>query len=151
MTPLQIILTLVGIAITAAASYGAARYAGRSAVKVKEIDVDAAAYERAEKINAAAFERIERELKAQGEELGKVKKGHEEQGEKLKQVETKADLATRDLGIAINWLEQFLMWEQDGSRPPRPHIPTALRKHINQALLIEQRKEQLEHNREQAS
>ena len=146
MNPIaQALLILLGVIVTASASYGAARFAGRSAVKVKEIDVDALAYERAEKINSTAFARLEKEV----EDLKQGRKDdRKEFDEKIEKVEKKADLATRDLGIAINWLEQFLMWEQDGSRPPRPHIPSALRKHINQALLMEQRREQLQHNRE---
>lgn len=116
------------------------RSTSRSSVKVQEIDVAAAAYERAEKINAAAFGRLEKEV-------DDLRKGHTEQGDELRKVKKNTELVTQDPSIAINWHEQFLMREQDGSRHQRPHIPTALRKHIHQTLLIEQRQEQLQHNR----
>lgn len=121
--------------ITVGGSIMAARYAGKSSVKVKELDVDAAAYERAEKINVAAFSRIESEVKdlrdrltQQGEELGKLRDGMEK--------------VTSAFRIAMNFIEQFLLWERDGSQPPRPNIPESLKEYLDPSLIREHMRQQ---------
>jgi hypothetical protein len=53
---------LVGIVITVAGSVFGARYAGKSSVKVKELDVDGQAYLRAQGINAEIVAALREEL-----------------------------------------------------------------------------------------
>lgn len=60
--------------ITVAGSYGAARYAGRAAVKVKELDVDGQAYIRAQGINAEIVEALREQIKDLNDRLGSVEK-----------------------------------------------------------------------------
>ena len=55
-------LTLTGIFITAVLSYAAARYAGKSSVKVKELDVDGQAYIRAEGITQGLIETLRKQI-----------------------------------------------------------------------------------------
>lgn len=130
--PWQAILVAV---ITGIPIYYGARFAGRSSVKVKELDVDAAAYERAERINAAAFLRLEgdvTDLRArstmQDAELVKLRDG--------------MDKVTRAFRIAMNFIEQFLLWERDGSQPPRPNIPESLKEYLDPSLIREHIRQQ---------
>jgi hypothetical protein len=53
---------VIGILITVAGSYGAARYAGKSSVKVKELDVDGQAYIRAEGITQGLIETLRKQI-----------------------------------------------------------------------------------------
>jgi len=55
-------ITLTGIFITAVLSYAAARYAGKSSVKVKELDVDGQAYIRAEGITQGLIETLRKQI-----------------------------------------------------------------------------------------
>ena len=55
-------MTLTGIFITAVLSYAAARYAGKSSVKVKELDVDGQAYIRAEGITQGLIETLRKQI-----------------------------------------------------------------------------------------
>lgn len=121
--------------ITVTGSIMAARYAGKSSVKVKELDVDAAAYERAERINTAAFLRLEgdvTDLRArstlQDAEIVKLRDG--------------MDKVTRAFRIAMNFIEQFLLWERDGSQPPRPNIPETLKEYLDPSLIREHIRQQ---------
>jgi hypothetical protein len=130
--PWQAILVAI---ITVAGSGAAARYAGRSSVKVKELDVDAAAYERAERINSAAFLRMEGDISdlrtrstLQDAELTKLRDG--------------MDKVTRAFRIAMNFIEQFLLWERDGSQPPRPNIPESLKEYLDPSLIREHIRQQ---------
>lgn len=121
--------------ITVTGSIMAARYAGKSSVKVKELDVDAAAYERAERINTAAFLRLEGDVKdlrsratMQDAELVKLRDG--------------MDKVTRAFRVAMNFIEQFLLWERDGSQPPRPNIPESLKEYLDPSLIREHMRQQ---------
>ena len=125
---------LVGIISTIGIGY-AARFAGRSSVKVKELDVDAAAYERAEKINVAAFSRIEGEVKDLRDRLT-------QQGKELGQLRDGMDKVTHAFRIAMNFIEQFLLWERDGSPPPRPNIPETLKEYLSPFLIREHERQQ---------
>lgn len=60
--------------VTVAGSYGAARYAGRAAVKVKELDVDGQAYLRAQGINAEIVEALRDQIKDLSDRLGSVER-----------------------------------------------------------------------------
>jgi hypothetical protein len=60
--------------VTVAGSYGAARYAGRAAVKVKELDVDGQAYIRAQDINAEIVKALRDQIKALDGRLDSVEK-----------------------------------------------------------------------------
>lgn len=109
-------------ALTVAGSFGAARYAGRATVKTKELDVDAAAYERADKINAAAFQRLEGEVKRQGLELTELR--------------TTVEKVTKAFRTAINFIEQVLIWEMDGTGV-RPKITDGLKEYLDPYLVSE--------------
>lgn len=128
-------LTVVGVIIAALASYGAARYAGKASVKVKEIDVDAAAYARAQVINNAAFERLDKEITA-------LQKSHANQGTEIRQLRTDLDHVTKTFRISMNFIERFLLWARDGSKPPIPTIPDSLREHLDPSLIREHSRQQ---------
>ena len=121
--------------ITVGGTFMGARYTGKSSVKVKELDVDAAAYERAEKINTAAFNRIEKEVQDLRERLT-------QQGKDLGDLRDGMDKVTRAFRIAMNFIEQFLLWERDGSQPPRPNIPESLKEYIEPSLIREHARQQ---------
>jgi len=53
---------LLGIFVTGLLSYAAARYAGKSSVKVKELDVDGQAYIRAEGITQGLIETLRKQI-----------------------------------------------------------------------------------------
>ena len=93
-------LIFIGVLVTAAGSILGALYVARASVKVKEIDVDAAAYERADRINTGAFKRLEDEVNRQGRELTELR--------------TTVEKVTKAFRVAINFIEQFLLWERDG-------------------------------------
>lgn len=67
-------LIFVASVITVAGSYGAARYAGRTTVKVKELDVDGQAYIRAQGINAEIVEALRHQIRDLNERLESVEK-----------------------------------------------------------------------------
>lgn len=126
---------VLGALITMLGSYGAARYAGKSSVKVKEIDIDAAAYERADKINQAAFQRLEKEV-------SDLKSSHESQGKEIDALKKGMEKVTRVFRVAINFIEQFLLWERDGAHPPRPNIPHLLKEYLDPSLIREHIRQQ---------
>jgi len=64
---------LAGLA-TVAGSYGAARYAGRATVKVKELDVEGQAYIRAQGINAEIVEALRSQIADLSSRLGSVER-----------------------------------------------------------------------------
>lgn len=114
----------------------------KGSLKTKVLDIDAQAYERAERINNGAFERLEKEveeLKGAHVEQGQVIKI---QGEEIKHLRTGMNKVTHAFGVAMNFIEQFLLWERDGSRPPRPHIPGALEEYLDPALIREHIRQQ---------
>ncbi|ALV45839.1 hypothetical protein MB46_10440 [Arthrobacter alpinus] len=133
-------LTIAGIVVTAVFSYGASRYAGRASVKVKEVEVDAAAYERAESINAAMFKRLQEEVSA-------LKESHEAQGDKLRILRDDLDKVTHVFRISMNFIERFLLWARDGSLPPIPSIPEQLREHLDPSLIREHGRQQEQNDR----
>lgn len=55
-------MTLAGIFITGLLSYGAARYAGKATVRVKEIDVASQAYTQAEGITKGLIETLRKQI-----------------------------------------------------------------------------------------
>jgi hypothetical protein len=116
-------------------SFMAVRSSGKSTVQAKEVEVDAAAYGRAEAINMVAFARMQAEIDA-------VKASHEAQGKEIKDLRTSVDKVNRVFQIAMNFIEQFLLWERDGSRPPRPNIPAELKEYLDPALIREHRRQQ---------
>ncbi len=63
---------LIGAAATVAASWLAARYAGRASVRVAEVSVEEGAFVRAEGIYKNAIARLEEELKAEREAREKL-------------------------------------------------------------------------------
>lgn len=65
-------LIFVASVVTVAGSYGAARYAGRATVKVKELDVDGQAYLRAQGINAEIVEALREQIRDLNERLNSV-------------------------------------------------------------------------------
>jgi hypothetical protein len=124
------------LAIIAAAATGfAARYTAKSSVKAKELDVDAAAYERAERINAAAFLRLE------GDVADLRDRSTLQHAESVK-LRDGMDKVTRAFRIAMNFIEQFLLWERDGSLPPRPNIPETLKEYLDPSLIREHMRQQ---------
>jgi hypothetical protein len=121
-------LILAGGLITVIGSYGAARYAGRSSVKVKEIDIEAGAYERVKKINDAAFERLEKDISDLSKKVG-------EQGAQISALLTDNRRSKRIIEAFANYVEEVLLWDDSGGKPPRPPIPDIL-KPILQAGLV---------------
>ena len=65
---------LLGIFITGLLSYAAARYAGKSSVKVKELDVDGQAYLRAQGINNEIVEALREQIRDLNGRLDDVEK-----------------------------------------------------------------------------
>ena len=118
---------LIGIVSTIGVIY-AARFAGKSSVKVKSLDIDAAAYERADKINSAAFQRLEGEVTRQGRELTELR--------------STVEKVTKAFRVAINFIEEFLLWERDGSPQPRPRIPVLLKEYLDPSLVREHVRQQ---------
>lgn len=126
--PIEPWLIFAGVLVTAGGSILGALYVAKASVKVKEIDVDAAAYERADRINTGAFTRLENEVTRQGAELVELR--------------TTVEKVTKAFRIAINFIEQFLLWERDGSQPPRPHIPESLKEYLDPRLIAEHIRQQ---------
>lgn len=114
-------LMFLGGLVTVAGSVFGARYASGASVKVKEIDVDAAAYERADRINAAAFQRLEGEVARQGKELSELR--------------ATVGQITKAFQTALTFIERFLSWERDGAHPPRPNIPETLKEYLDPRLV----------------
>lgn len=134
----QLILTVsVGI-VTVIGSVLAARYTGRSSVQVKEVEVEAAAYQRAEAINVALFERLESEVK-------KLSTRDKEREEQVKGLRRDLDSVTRTFRISMNFIERFLLWAKSGSNPPIPPVPESLREHLDPALLEEHARQSSKH------
>lgn len=124
------------LAIISAGGVGfAARFAGKSSVKVKELDVDAAAYERAERINTAAFTRLEGDI-------SDLRNRSTMQDDELRKLRDGMDKVTHAFRIAMNFIEQFLLWERDGSQPPRPNIPESLKEYLDPSLIREHMRQQ---------
>ena len=121
--------------VTVTGSVLAARIASRSSEKVKEMDVDASAYERAERINAAAFLRLEADVTA-------LKALSAEQSLQISDLKRNMAEVTQAFRIAINFIEQFLLWERDGSTPPRPNIPEFLERYLAPDLIREHARQQ---------
>lgn len=121
-------LAFLGAVITVTGSYGAAKYASKASVRTKELDVDAAAYERADRITNGAFLRLEAEVNRQGSEISELR--------------ATVEKVTRAFRVAINFIEQFLLWERDGSQPPRPHIPDSLKEYLDPRLIAEHIRQQ---------
>lgn len=109
-------LMFLGAVITVTGSYGAAKYASKATVRTKELDVDAAAYERADRINAAAFQRLEAEVNRQGAELSRLR--------------TTVEKLTKAFQVAVTLIEQFL----SGSRP---QVPEPLKEYLDPRLIEE--------------
>lgn len=118
---------IVGV-ITVVGSVVTSRIAARGSVETKKLDVDASAYERAERINAQAFARLDERIDEQDKQIERLQKGMEE--------------VTQAFRIAINFIEQFLLWERDGSAPPRPSIPEYLKKYLDPDLIREHIRQQ---------
>lgn len=113
--PIENIVVPVAIALLGLiGSYFTVRYTTRATVKVKEIDVDAAAYERADKINAGAFQRLENEVTRQGAELSRLR--------------TTVEKLTKAFQVAVTVIEQFLTGR-------RPRIPESLNEYLDPRLL----------------
>lgn len=126
--PIEPWLIFFGVVVTAGGSIMGALYVAKASVKVKEIDVDAAAYERADRINTGAFKRLEDEVTRQGRELTELR--------------ATVEKVTKAFRTAINFIEQFLLWERDGSQPPRPHIPDSLKEYLDPRLIAEHIRQQ---------
>lgn len=126
-----------GIAITSVFSYLAARYSSRSAVKAKTVEVDAEAYERADGINVQILQNVDNELKRLSLKVEEQDKALATQASQIKSLTTDVEEVTRIFRVAINFIEQDLLWEANGRRGERPIIPVALRRYINQELMTE--------------
>jgi hypothetical protein len=66
--------------------------------------------------------------------------------EQLTTVKNDLDLLGRVFGVAVNYIERFLQWAKDGSRPPIPDIPEPLRSHLDPSLIDEHHRQQRAHN-----
>lgn len=60
--------------VTVGGSYGAARYAGRASVKIKELDVEGQAYSRAQGINAEIVDALREQIRGLNERLDSVER-----------------------------------------------------------------------------
>lgn len=127
--------------ITVGGSIMAARYAGKSSVKVKELDVEAGAYDRAERINAAAFIRLDGEI-------AELRSRSVLQDAEIVKLRDGMDKVAHAFRVAMNFIEQFLLWERDGSQPPRPNIPESLKEYLNPSLIREHIRQQARDDRE---
>lgn len=126
-----------GIAVTAVFSYFAARYSSRSAVKAKTVEVEAEAYERADGINVQILQNVENELKRLSLKVKEQENALTTQAGQIKSLTDDVEEVTRIFRVAINFIEQDLLWEANGRRGERPIIPAALRKYISQELITD--------------
>lgn len=117
-------------AFTVAASVFGAAMAAKASVKVKQIDVDEAAYERADRITDAAFQRLENEVLRQGGTIS-------EQGVKIATLTATVERVTGAFRVAIGFIERLLLWE--GGAAPRPRIPDSLKEYLDPRLVSNHR------------
>ena len=96
---------------TVAGSYGAARYAGRASVKVKELDVDGQAYIRAQGINEQIVKALEKQITDLSDRLGSVER-------EVKEVREHNNALTRYCYRLIDILRSLGQGDKIPSPPP---------------------------------
>lgn len=130
---------LMGIAgiLTVVGSFYAARYTARSAVKVKELDVDGKAFERAEKIYTTSLDRLESEFNTyrtnSTNDISNLKERSKEQDEEIRILSTAVEKVNGAFQLAVAFIEEILLW--DGTPGTRPRIPELLKEHLSPSLL----------------
>ncbi|RJU01971.1 hypothetical protein D6T65_04955 [Arthrobacter frigidicola] len=130
--------------ITGAVSVIGVRYTSKSTVKVKELEVDASAYDRAERIYNSALSRLDSDI----QDLRTRSTAQEAEITKLRDGIGKVTAAFR---VAMNFIEQFLLWERDGSAPPRPSIPDSLKEYLDPQLIREHIRQQAQDDRQETT
>lgn len=132
----------VGVIVAAVVGMFSARLTGKSTEKVKKIDIDAAAYERADGINAKLLQNLLGEV----ERLKKIREDDEkslrERDERLDKIEAMLRQITREFRISINYIEADMLWQRRGSKPPKNPFPDELRQYIDPSLLAEHERQQ---------
>jgi outer membrane murein-binding lipoprotein Lpp len=103
-------LVLAGIVVSAAASYGAARYSGRASSKVGQ-EANAVTFSRD---LIARIEGLEDDVKKMRQELDNVK-------------------AIK--GVAVTFIERILMWVHSGSNKPTPRIPSVIEPFLSEEIV----------------
>ena len=62
--------------------------------------------------------------------------------EKVEEQDAKIERLGRVFKVSLNFIERFLLWAHDGSKPPIPDVPGSLQEHLDPHLMDE-------HNRQQ--
>jgi hypothetical protein len=68
----------------------------------------------------------------------------EERGKEITKINARFNKLDRLFRISINFTEKLLLWERDGSRPPRPNIPEDLKEYLDPSLIKEHARQQEE-------
>lgn len=116
-------LPALAIAVAALIGYMGARFAATSTMKIGK------------ETNAVTWA---------GQLLTRVE-SLEEDVSQLKKDLTKI---TRSFTVAVNYIEKFLQWAQDGSDPPIPDVPEALDEHLDPYLIRKHKIQQAHFNPE---
>lgn len=133
----QMILIFAGGLATVVGSFYAARYTARSAVRVKELDVDGKAFERAEKIYVTSLDRLSDELKEHREtsakDIKELKDRSTGQDDEIRILRAAIEKVTGAFRVAVNFIEEVLRW--DGNPNTRPRLPELLKEHLDPVLV----------------
>lgn len=133
----QVILLFLGGLATVIGTYFTARYTARSAVIVKELDVDGKAFERAEKIYLTSLERLEGEFETHRENSAKdireLKERSTAQDEEITRLRASIEKVNGAFRVAVNFIEEMLIWAGDPQL--RPRVPNLLREHLDPGLV----------------
>lgn len=136
----------VGVVVAAVVGFFSSRLAGKSSEKIKSMDVDAAAYERAQNINRELFDGLRQEVERLKKDRTQDRLELKERDDRLDTIESTVRQMTREFRISINHIEAAMLWERRGSKPPRNPFPEELRKYIDPSLLAEYERQQAEYH-----
>lgn len=62
--------------------------------------------------------------------------------EKVEEQDAKIERLGRVFKVSLNFIERFLLWAHDGSKPPIPDVPGSLREHLDPHLMDEHARQQ---------
>lgn len=112
-------MVFAGILVTSAASYGAARYSGKSSSRVGQ------------EANAVTFSR---DLMARIEGLE----------DDVREMRRELDSVKQIKGVAITFIERVLAWVHSGAKKPTPRIPSVIEPFLAEEIVANHRRIVLE-------